>query len=367
MMMLEKQMSTLQRGLNGEAVEHVTPSNINDDNDDGDKNSPTTNDRDENIREAREWSEGVLEKRHQNYVISLTRQLTREKKQHRQTTDMLRRTMAKLRALEAKAEKDNIIKSSNSSKEKEWTNSKEISMTNLSNLQKKTKHELLTTRAKLGAIKEEHARLLEYLRTMGITAPGGDITNFSASRYMSGFDKKLNNRDDEEDYPPHRRTFSFSVSPSKKNYWNTSNVDNGNGSFSGNNRKGTVPVTVDVETPRDSSVEGWRHNIQNQESVNRPSSAPSRKRFVRLNTTLKSEKEITQKMIQNQFSKSHRSDGTIKKNKKRRKRPKSAMVKTRNDTFHVSSTGTSAQRSRIGSRLSKAPNLGIGTSFYTSK
>jgi hypothetical protein len=138
------------------------------------------------IDEARKWSEGVLEKRHANHVRSMSRQLQREKTQHRNTTDMLRRTMSKLRAKEDQEERRKLQicgsredRLEKKERETEWSNAKEKKV-------EQSILELRTTRARLGAMKEEHARLLEYLKLMGITAPGGDMSSSSAMRHTSG-------------------------------------------------------------------------------------------------------------------------------------------------------------------------------------
>ena len=204
MVMLEKQMVTLSHGLSGNGdqqtqedresvVQKAREGLIQTTQDSRETHDSDDKEEREDIREARQWSEAVLEKRHQNHVTSLTRQLTREKKQHRSTTDMLRRSMSKLRDYQKKDDArqltivDHQHQQHNQVKEKEWNNAKEEQLMESRLREDRTRNELLQTRARLGSIKEEHARLLEYLSTMGITAPGGDVTNFSASRYMSGF------------------------------------------------------------------------------------------------------------------------------------------------------------------------------------
>jgi hypothetical protein len=205
---------------------------------------------------------------------------------------------------------------------------------------------------------------------------------------MSGFDTRTERnrqQNQQEEDPPHRRTFSFSVSPSKKNYWNTANTttannnnntnntnSGGSGGSGSHNHLGTVPSANKVTTPRDGSVvDGWRDNIHSsvggsvggsggsRMSMRRPVSAPGRKRFVR--PAVKTEAQHTQHMIQRQFEEQgHTGSSTKKKRKKRKKkRPQSASAR-RTGVAAVAAAAAGDMR-RIGS------SLGIGTSFYTTK
>ena len=373
----------------------------------------------------------MLNKRHANHVTSLTRQLQREKLSHRSTTDMLRRTMSKIRKIEENETRQHLMveqkkTTTNNTKEKEWNDNKEDQLHAYRKREDQTRNQLLQTRARLGAVKEEHARMLEYLRTMGITAPGGDVTNFTASRYMSGFTGGDGNHsvregqlvrisgndtptgfngsvENDMDHPQHRRTFSFSISPARKSnssHWGASSSSS-TASMSSSvlnkhrgNKPGTVPMMSTVTTPRDSNSEGgqvgaWRDNInikhkkksagksnrnRNKKGARRPASAPGRRRYGgttgRSRTTGMTEKESTQKLLQGSMSRSGSSAHV-------------GQSSNQSSTLGSSSVnGGGVKKKRIGmkgrkkkarpksamnKRSTVASSLGIGTQFYTNK
>jgi hypothetical protein len=311
-----------------------------------------TGDRGQRIESARAWSEKVLEKRHANHVTSLQRQLQRGKEQHRQTTDMLRRAMNRIRKMEVRQEelrKESSAKTvHNDEISSEWTNSKEASLVQAKLEAQKKSEDLTLTRAQLGAIKEEHARLLEYLRARGITAPGGDISSSSAMRYMSGFSSQKfvggvgqqmtssasiassvgpANNGDTDEQPHHRRSFQFSVAPAGmgttappgKGGYQSSMWGSAQRPSSARNKSGFVPQALRstdlIQPPRGAasggSAEGWRNRIssgnggrsrqqqqqqQQQQQHARPQSAPGRRRGGTPPPT--SQRETTLKMIE---------------------------------------------------------------------
>ena len=331
MTMLEKQMSLLTAQLGGANNDAVAAANaaataslsagMNDRSNDlrGDySDDDCTEDngrldgriREERIESARLWSKKVLEERNANHVTSLQRQLQRSKETNKQTTDMLRRAMNRIRKMEEHQEEMKKEMSAKSARfdgaESAWSNSKEAKLVQLQLEARRKGEDLTMTRAQLGAIKEEHARLLEYLRARGITAPGGDVSSSSAMRFMSGFSSRkfsgtmsscastassvdpANNVRDEE-LPYHRRTFKFSVAPSGmggnlgKSMW--SNVHRPSDM---RNKSGFVPQpdpsNDNIQPPRGTepgrSAEGWRKRIsekgmraEHQQPV-RPQSAP---------------------------------------------------------------------------------------------
>jgi len=210
---------------------------------------------------------------------------------------------------------------------------------------------------------------------------------------MSGFDTRTERnrqQNQQEEDPPHRRTFSFSVSPSKKNYWNTAHTTTANnttntantansGGSGSHNHLGTVPSANKVTTPRDGSVvDGWRDNSHSsvggsvggsggsRMSMRRPVSAPGRKRFVR--PAVKTEAQHTQHMIQRQFEEQgHTGGSSTKKRKKKRKKKRPQSASARRTGVAAVAAAAAGDMRRIGSRLAKTPGLGIGTSFYTTK
>lgn len=349
MAMLEKQMSLLTAQLGGANNETIAAASaaaeaslsvdlqdgLDGDSSNHDRDSAKkhrSNDHQQQIESARMWSEKVLEKRNANHVTSLQRQLQRAKEQHRQTTDMLRRAMNRIRKMEAREEEfrsemsKKIIKSEKISSS--WSDSKEESLLQAKLEARKKGEELIQTRAQLGAVKEEHARLLEYLRARGITAPGGDISSSSAMRYMSGFSSQTfsrtgtassasiisstepENDTGHTDQPYHRRSFKFSVAPAemKTSMWQSTKHPSDSRNRSGfmpQNLRSTEKIKIPNSAQSGDTPNSWRKRIgrnhgqqqkQRQRPNTRPQSAPGRRRNVKANQM--TQRETTLKMIE---------------------------------------------------------------------
>jgi len=179
------------------------------------------------------------------------------------------------------------------------------------------------------------------------------------------------------DLPPHRRTFSFSISPQRKGvHWGNSNSQQ-----NVRNKTGVVPMGgPKVSTPRESSVEGWRQNITTtgvSRLATRPQSAPGRRRFGNVS---RSGKVSTQELIQNSIARSgsnvkvnvsvsNAALTTTKKKGKRKKkrRPKSAALSGRRKNSTLSSSLQPKISSRMSQKNRAIPDLGIGVQFYTAK
>ena len=195
------------------------------------------------------------------------------------------------------------------------------------------------------------------------------------------------------DHPPHRRTFSFSVSPSRKasvaqSNWGTKQSIS---SISLANRSGTVPSVSKLPTPREGSSEGWRQTIgASRLAIKRPSSAPGKKRKKSLRVAKQqSEREVTHQLIQSSIARSESSLSLQQQQQQQEQQQQQQREQRNNQTGGIDmglavprkrkkrapkklrrpkSAAISRSNSMAGQkRMMKTPSLGIGTQFYTSK